>query len=259
MLKKLIDLLKRTPIYTSIRSTFVFAWQTPAFIRDYRRFNSLQSKCSTQRFSLKLLDIYPCLTDKTANTSFDAHYLYHIAWATRKVAKIKPEKHIDFSSHLYFSSMLSAFVNTEFYDYRPANITLSGLLCSQADLVKLPLKDNSVLSASCMHVVEHIGLGRYGDPIDPSGDIKAINELRRIMAPEGDLLFVVPTGQPKVMFNGHRIYSYDQILSYFPEFDLLEFSMVPDDFSCGVITSPSAAFRDSQTYACGMFWFRKRI
>ncbi len=50
-----------------------------------------------------------------------------------------------------------------------------------ANILDLPFKGNSVESLSCMHVVEHIGLGRYGDPMDPEGDIEAIKELKRVV------------------------------------------------------------------------------
>lgn len=109
-----------------------------------------------------------CPDDKTLGTEFDRHYLYHPAWAIRKIVlDIKPQKHIDISSILYFSSMLSAVVPVEFYDYRPAEIELDNLSCGKADLTNLFFKTGSVESISCMHTVEHIGLGRYGDPLDP--------------------------------------------------------------------------------------------
>jgi hypothetical protein len=103
-----------------------------------------------------------------------------------------------------------------------------------------------------MHVVEHIGLGRYGDPLDPQGDLKAMAELKRGLA--GDLLFAVPIGKPKVIFNLHRIYSYDQIISCFEGLKLVEFSLVPDT---GGITIATKELADEQNYGCGCFWFRK--
>ena len=99
----------------------------------------------------------------------------------------------------------------------------------KADITKLNFEDNSINSLSCMHVVEHIGLGRYGDEIDPNGDIKAINELKRVTAKNGDLLFVVPVGKPRVQFNAHRIYSYEMIIEYFNGFELIDYCLIPDN------------------------------
>ena len=221
------------------------------FIGEYRKFK----KINDQRFSVDLKDIYPCLTDKIKMTPFDQHYIYHPAWAARVLAKTRPEYHIDFSSILSFSTIVSAFVPVKFYDYRPADMKLSGLESAFADLNKLPFEDNSQPSISCMHTVEHIGLGRYGDPLNATGDLKAIEELKRIVKPEGDLLFVTPVGQPRVEYNAHRVYSFEQITSYFAPFQLIEFSLIPDEG--GIIQNADPSLVATQNYGCGCFWFKK--
>lgn len=107
-----------------------------------------------------------------------------------------------------------------------------------------------------MHTVEHIGLGRYGDHIDPNGDLKAMNELTRVVATGGSFLFVVPVGKPKIEFNAHRIYSYGQIMSYFSKLTLKEFSLVTD--SGKFIENATSKDSDAQAYGCGCFWFIKK-
>lgn len=227
------------------------------FISDFLKFKN-KSKIET-RFTLKWKDKYPQLFDKTNYTDFDTHYIYHPAWAARKISEIKPSKHIDISSILSFATMLSAFVPVEFYDYRPANIKLSNLTSKKADLMSLPFENNRVESISCMHTIEHVGLGRYGDPIDPDGDIKAMKELSRVLAINGTLLFVTPIGKPRIQFNAHRIYSYDQIISYFPDLTLKEFSLLTDDgLQEGITYNASKELADKQTYGCGLFWFTKK-
>jgi hypothetical protein len=72
------------------------------------------------RFKIDWENRFPCLYDNTGNTDFDSHYVYHPAWASRVLNKTKPKKHIDISSILNFSTIVSGFVPTEFYDYRPA-------------------------------------------------------------------------------------------------------------------------------------------
>ena len=110
-----------------------------------------------------------------------------------------------------------------------------------------------------MHTIEHVGLGRYGDPIDPNGDIKAIEELKRVTATGGNLLFVTPVGKPKIEFNAHRIYSYEQIVSYFKGFELKEFSLVPEKEKDGaLITNADPSLVEKENYACGCFWFVKK-
>ena len=224
---------------------------SPFILADYLKFKQRSDK----RFKLSLLDLYPCIKDKTVKTGFDAHYVYHTSWAARKVKEINPARHSDISSSLYFSGIVSAFIPVDFYDYRPAELNLSGLKSAAIDLTKLSFLDNSLVSLSCMHTVEHIGLGRYGDPIDSSGDITAINELKRVLAPGGSLLFVVPVGQPKIEYNAHRIYSFEMIKEYFKELSLKEFSLIDD--AGHFIESADPELVKNQKYGCGCFWFIK--
>lgn len=229
-----------------------------SYLLDYIRFRKLDRTTDRQRFKLSWRDRYPCLKDRTTNTGFDRHYIYHPAWAARVLVKTGAKAHVDISSSLNFCSMISAFVPTEFYDYRPADLKLSNLSSEAADLLSLPFQDGSIKSLSCMHVVEHVGLGRYGDPLDPDGDLKAIAELKRVLAVGGDLLFVVPVGRPRVMFNAHRIYSFEQIVGYFADFNLREFTLIPDDpLTGGMICNATKNIADEQTYGCGCFWFKR--
>ena len=226
---------------------------SPFIIPDYLKFKA-KSK-SDKRFKLSPLDFYPCLKDKTIKTGFDAHYVYHTSWAARKVKEINPLVHTDISSSLYFSGLVSAFIPVDFYDYRPAELKLSNLKSAHCDLTKLDFPSNSLKSLSCMHTIEHIGLGRYGDPIDPEGDLKAIKELKRVLAQEGYLLFVVPVGVARIEYNAHRIYSYEMVREYFKEFELKEFSLVDDNGN--FIENADKELVKVQKYACGCFLFKK--
>lgn len=228
------------------------------FGRDFNQFVTLSNK-TTPRFSIKWEDRYPCLNDDTPTAGFDRHYVYHTAWAARVLAKTKPAHHIDISSHIYFNTLVSAFIPIEFYDYRPVKIKLDNLSSKYADLLTLPFADNSIESLSCMHVVEHIGLGRYGDDLDYEGDLKAIKELNRVLSSNGNLLFVVPIGKPKIIFNAHRIYSFEQIQSYFVGLKLVEFALIPDESEGrDIIFNASNELCNKQIYGCGCFWFRKK-
>ncbi|HWE01120.1 MAG TPA: DUF268 domain-containing protein [Tepidisphaeraceae bacterium] len=198
------------------------------------------------------------LHDRTAGTGFDRHYIYHTAWAARKIRRIGPSVHVDIGSSLFFAGMISAFVPLKFYDFRPADLRLDNLTTAAADLTSLHFPDGSVDSLSCMHVVEHVGLGRYGDPLDPDGDRKAMSQLARVIAPGGSLLFVVPIGRPLIRFNAHRIYAYRQVIDSFSSLSLVEFSLIPDGgVPEGLIVDATEAQADAQRYGCGCFWFRK--
>lgn len=203
--------------------------------------------------------MFPMLNDATGSTSFDRHYVFHIAWAARKLALTKPCIHVDISSSLYFAAILSAYVKIEFYDYRPAKIDLDNLTTGKADLLNLHFKDNSISSLSCMHVIEHIGLGRYGDPIDPLADQKAAGELVRVLSINGRLLIVVPVGKPRICFNAHRIYSFEQVISLFKKLELVSCALIPDaDNNGNLIINASPETMNSQLYGCGCFDFVRK-
>lgn len=225
------------------------------FARDFLQFRRQSVRARDTRFTLRWNERFPCLDDATSATPFDAHYIYHTAWAARRLAELKPVEHVDISSSLYFNSIVSAFTPIRFYDYRPANLFLPGLSARAGDLLRLPFADHSVSSLSCMHVVEHLGLGRYGDPLDPTADLRAMRELSRVLAPHGSLLFVVPVGQPKIAFNAHRIYGPRHIVDAFPDLQLKEFSLIADQPEHGIIADASFELAERQSYGCGCFHF----
>ena len=256
MLRKLRKILGRFPLVGKMFALKAYVRRYATFSNGFYRFRSM----SHGRADLPLVwrDRLPCLDDNTGTTGFDRHYVFHTAWAARVLAELKPHKHVDVSSSLYFCTIASAFVPFDFYDYRPSDLSLTNLNSRAGDLLHLPFADNAVASLSCMHVVEHIGLGRYGDPMDAEGDLKAIAELKRVLAEDGTLLFVVPVGRPRIMFNAHRIYSFEQIVAYFKGLELLEFSLIPDnDCDGGLIRNAAPEMVRNQSYACGCFRFRK--
>jgi SAM-dependent methyltransferase len=230
----------------------------PLILKDFLIFKK-QSK-NNKRFSIPLHRLSPQIADKTKITEINYHYIYHPAWAARILAKNKPQEHIDISSFLHFSTMVSAFIPIKFYDYRPADVKLSGLYCGRENLLNLSFADNSIKSLSCMHTIEHIGLGRYGDALDPDGDLKAIAELKRVLAPGGSLLFVTPlSGYPRIEFNANRVYSYQQIVNYFQDLYLEEFSLIVQEGPhAGLVFQATEELANQQNNGCGCFWFIKK-
>ncbi len=236
-------------------------------IFDIRRFIRLLPEYKNFFFDLKMYkgmvgaepilftEWNPQLFDRTTTTVLDSHYFYQAAWMIRRMASVRPLSHVDVGSEVNFVGMLSATVPVTFVDIRPLETTLDNLTSVAGSILSLPFLDKSILSASCLHVAEHIGLGRYGDDLDPLGTRKATQELTRILAPDGTLYFSLPVGKSQVCFNAHRVHSPQQIFSYFNELSLLEFSGVTDD---GVyIENADPAQFAEMNYACGFFRFRR--
>ena len=221
------------------------------YIRDFFQYN--------ERTGHKLVvdtNLFPILDEKTKFTAFDAHYYYQQLWVFENVLKIKPSKHVDIASTYQLSGYISKIVPTVFIDYRPIDTKLDNLSILQGDILRLPFESNSLESISCLHVIEHIGLGRYGDPIDPDGLLKACKELQRVLAIGGKLYISTPIGRERVCFNAHRVTDPSALSGYLNELTLETFNVVTD--SGEFIQDAEMTDFAQSDYACGMFTFTKK-
>lgn len=224
----------------------------PRYFRHWREY-ARQASGPLPRFA----DSYPCLGDWTAGTPFDPHYFYQGGWLARRIAARRAPKHVDIGSSALTLSVLSATTEVLHLDYRPLDAELPGLRCLDGDILSLPLADASVESLSCLHVIEHIGLGRYGDPIDPEGARKAAAELVRVLAPGGRLYVSAPVGRERVCFNAHRVFAPESLAAMFAPLRVEGFALV-DDAGRYVDPAQTGSARDLH-YGCGMFEFSKAI
>lgn len=228
-------------------------------IPDYRRYLDHWQHYQKMRLAeqLRFEDSYPCLTDKQNSTPIDPHYFYQAVWAANHIAALQDRIHIDIGSDVRYVSMLTAFKEVFFVDIRPLLAKIPNFSCASADILTLPFADQSIKSLSCLHVVEHIGLGRYGDALNPSGTRQACSELNRIIAPGGSLFISIPIGKPRVQFNAHRIHEPHRILEYMPDLALQEFSLVDDRGKFWPQADISQA--EGSLYACGLYWFQRPL
>jgi SAM-dependent methyltransferase len=120
------------------------------------------------------------------------------------------------------TGIVSQFTPTTSVDIRPVRSDLPGLTNLKGDLMALPLPDASQDCVMSLCVIEHVGLGRYGDPLDPSGAHKAAAEMARVLKKGGDLLISTLVGPPCLAFNAHRIFSVEEFLGMFPGMQVRE-------------------------------------
>ena len=222
----------------------------PRFFADWFRYSRIPNAPP-----LRWADALPQIHDRTTTTPIDSHYFYTNGWAMRRIISSQPRLHVDVASQVIIANLLAGDIPVVFLDYRPLQTKLSGLTCLGGDLLHLPFRDQSMSSLSSLHVIEHIGLGRYGDPLDPAGTSKAARELARVLSPGGNLFLSAPVGKPRLCFNAHRIHRAEDIRAMVPELELVEFSGVHDGGRYAEHVELSA-FQNSQ-YECGFFWFRR--
>lgn len=219
------------------------------FLRDWQVYSKLSGA------PLHWADAYPRLGDGTATTPFDAHYLYQAVWATRGICTAAPTRHVDVGSEIAFVALLAQRLKVTFIDIRPLEAVIPGLRCQAGSLLDLPFPDRSVTSLSSLHVIEHVGLGRYGDRLDPEGSRKAAKELARVLAPRGDLYVSLPVGRPRTCFNAHRIHHPEHVVELFPDLELAALAAVTDDGRFFERIEPSRL--RGERYACGMYHLRR--
>src|SRR3954447_9234801 len=206
---------------------------------------------------LRWRDSFPKLTDRVASSPFDPHYFHQDTWAARRIAERRPARHVDVGSRVDLVGFLTAVTKVTFVDIRPLEVDIEDLEPVAGSVLDMPFEDGTLESVSCLHVAEHIGLGRYGDPLDPLGTRKAAAELARVLAPGGQLLFSLPVGRPRVEFNAHRVHDPREVAAWFGGFELIEFAGVDD---AGVF-GRHRALEDlvGANYACGMYQFVRAV
>lgn len=220
------------------------------FIVAYRKYKQLP-----EAENLKLTNIFPYISDDVSTTPFDAHYFYQGVWAFEKIMKSNVEHHIDVGSEVGWAGLLSTITKVTFLDIRPFKTQLKNLTVKKGDILDMPYDNNSIDSLSCLHVLEHVGLGRYGGKLNPAGSKESCKELQRILSVNGNLYVSVPVGREITYFNACRVHSPETIIKYFNNLKLLELSGITD--SGLFIRNINADILRSSGYACGLFWFTK--
>jgi len=222
----------------------------PKFLLELSHYRSL-----SDGESVAWSDTTPCLSDRLVQTPFDPHYFYQGAWLARRMRENFSQWHVDVGSSVMMVNVLSATVKTVFVDYRALRVHIPNLHPVSGDITRLPFADASIPSLSCLHVIEHVGLGRYGDPLDPEGSMKGASELQRVLKLGGRLYISVPVGRARVCFNAHRVHAPHTIQSFLPALRLKSFSLVDDAGRFDENVPFEAA--DNLEYGCGMFEFVK--
>lgn len=177
---------------------------------------------------------HPCLADRSAPAGeLDKHYFLQDIHAARLVLARRPPRHIDIGSRVDgFVAHLAVFMNVEVLDVRPLVSPDPAIIFRQADLTADdfdPGPGGPSLSVSCLHAIEHFGLGRYGDPIRADGHILAIANLARLTAPGGHLLLSTVIGKQRVHFDAHRVFAVPTLLALVaPHFTLARLDYIDD-------------------------------
>lgn len=234
----------------------------PSFIRDYYIL-SAQAKKHGKHFPFG--KTFPCLEDKKVNSGeAKGHYFHQDILVARRIYETMPQKHVDIGSRVDgFVAHVAVFREIEVFDIRKLKPTTKNIIFVQRDLMKAGDPELSLYcdSLSCLHAIEHFGLGRYGDDIDYTGHEKALSVMKNMVRPGGRFFLSTPIGPQRIEFNAHRVFSCDHILNLIGDtFRLDRFSYVDDhgDLYENVPVSQASLEQSFNcTFGCGIFEFVK--
>lgn len=156
----------------------------------------------------------PCLHDRYEEGGATKNeYFWQDLLVARAIHEAKPVKHVDIGSRVDgFVAHVSSFRDCEVFDVRPISTALPGVVFRQADLMN-PASLPTIAegggycdSLSCLHAIEHFGLGRYGDPISPQGYQRGIANMAQLLRPGGTFYLSTPIGQERVEFNANWVF-----------------------------------------------------
>lgn len=223
----------------------------PRYFRELARFRRAGGRAD---------QLEPHLSDyaDTAGVA-SGHYFHQDLLVAQFIHAAAPRRHADVGSRVDgFVAHVAAFRPIEVFDIRPLASAHANLRFIQADLMTLDAGAITPFdSVSCLHALEHFGLGRYGDPIDPDGHLKGLANLAALTAPGGMLYLSVPIGRPAVVFNAHRVFApADMPALAKPWFDLERFDFVDD--AGNLHTQATVAETPVLTYGLGVYSLRRR-
>jgi SAM-dependent methyltransferase len=211
-----------------------------------------------KNFTIKLSKLNFRTTDRFFESgSINHHYFHQDLWMAKKIYENKTQNHIDVGSRLDgFIGHILPYCKVKYVDIRPLVSNVENLDFIQGSLLNLPFENSSVDSLSCLHVIEHIGLGRYGDLIDGEGHIKSALELARVLKTGGKLYFSTPIGKECLYYDAHRVFSTNSVFEMFKSLTLVDFAYI-NDKSEQVVLEKDYNSANQCDYGCGLFIFTK--
>jgi hypothetical protein len=229
------------------------------FWSDYRQVTKLNSAAGNP---WKIRASYPCLHDFYGQSGVaSGHYFYQDLLVAQKIFERRPRKHVDVGSRIDgFVAHVASFREIEVLDIRPLNSVIPNIIYHQSDLLDIPSEFHECSdSLSCLHVLEHFGLGRFGDPIDIDGHIKGLINLTKMLKPGGTLYLSAPFGVERIQYNAHRVFDLRTLLALIEgSLEIVEFSMVDDAEELHVNADLQSAVRRSSCYQCALAIFELR-
>lgn len=238
-------------------STNPLAWKNITQIPKY-----IAHKSKFKRLGGGDVELFPILSEFNESAGvMSGHYFHQDLHVARHIFRSQPRRHFDIGSRIDgFVAHVASFMDVHIFDVRGLDSHVPGIHFRQADLMSEQNWGEQVESLSCLHTLEHFGLGRYGDRIDPEGHLKGFKNMVALVAPGGVFYLSFPIGsRERVEFNAHRVFHPTSVLNWAgsEHLTLEEFSWVDDGGNFHQGSSIEAAASSYLNYGCGIYVFRK--
>lgn len=210
------------------------------------------------------LNLLPCLHDwyEEGGSTKNEYFLQDL-YVAQQIHMVNPEKHVDVGSRIDgFVAHVASYREIEVFDIRQVTSSILRVIFRQADLMN---PSNIFVdycdSLSCLHALEHFGLGRYGDPLNALGYVAGFENIAKILKKNGLLYLSVPVGIERVEFNANRVFDPETIvkLAMLNDLSLKSFSFVGTTRTLTESRNPEVDMSQlsTQNYALGIFTFIK--
>ena len=227
--------------------------------------NALLRQAKQSEFRFPITSLRPCYSDRTDDAgSLPLHYFFQDLFVAQRIFKNAPLRHVDIGSRIDgFVAHLASFRSVEVFDIRPLEVNIPNVTFKQLDIMDCTcIKENSIPSVSCLHALEHFGLGRYGDPINFEGFDIGFKNITSLLESSGKFYFSVPIGLQRIEFHAHRVFSLSLLIEMISPFYTIDmFSYVDDQNNF----HPNEQLTDELIknnchcrYGCGIFELTKK-
>lgn len=244
--------------YVYNANLFKIIYQSKKVFADYQSYQELNDD---HHFEVLKDNSMLIISDwmEDAGAALNDSYLIQDLWGAKKVFENHPLKHFDIGSCVsgFIMHLLSFGMPVTLIDIRPLETyNTENLTFINEDATKLTsIADNSIESLSALCSLEHFGLGRYGDPVDPSAHLKAFENIQRVIKPGGHVYISLPVYKKCFLqFNAHRIYSPNYVIEHFHAMELKEFSLCTGK---GIYKNAPIDLNDQSEPVVGLFHFQK--
>ena len=230
------------------------------YLRDYLKFRRQDKH---KQFPLSIP--HPVFSERFSSSGrLGGHYFHQDLLVANKIFQANPEKHVDIGSRTDgFVTHVASFREIEVFDIRKADISIRNIKFVETDfMVPNPQWKEYTDSVSCLHVIEHFGLGRYNDPLDPIGYVKGLDNIYGMLKKGGKFYFSTPIGPQRINFNAHRVFSINYLKDLLlDKYELESFSYIDDAgdlYENADLFSPEASQNFKCTFGCGVFELIKK-